>query len=196
MINQFINGFSESLARKACDFFLREVPFPTEVVTAAKGIVRIFEGEFQAFAIGEQSQITARLDAISVSLEALTTQVAAIESRDRDTRAKGSGSPFGVKRRDTAEEGEGDRRGRIQCFNWSGYGYMADSDSDHLVGLVEPCSVLPDCDVLPSSIRGGESPSSSTLALRCPYFRVKRQFRKSVSCTHMVVVCCQCVGNL
>ena len=127
LINQFINGFSGSHKEKLRLLFSGKSPSLTEVVAAAKDVVRGPDEGCRALEISEQisqSQISARLEAISDGLEALTTKVAAIEKRNGDTH-KGGGSSLGVGRR--GDRRDDDRRGRIQCFNCSGFGHMARS---------------------------------------------------------------------
>ena len=126
VINQFINGFSGSHRENLQLLFSGKSPSLTEVVEAAKDIVRKSENECQTFAIDEQSPTTSRLDELSTSLEALSAQVAAIENRQRDTHLK-SASPIGGRRRNTGEDWRrrSNPQGRIQCFNCSGFGHVA-----------------------------------------------------------------------
>lgn len=125
------------------------------------------------------SKIMAQLDAISASLEASTTKVAAIEKQDRDTYAKGGNSSFGVGRSSrtrSARKNPGLQllRLRTRCSlaspsprlgkgkplrNKAARGSEADTAfpiADHLVCLVEP-GVLHDCDVLAFLNCGGDS---------------------------------------
>lgn len=121
VISQFINGFSGSHQENLRLLFSGKSPSLSEVVSTAKDLVRQTENACHAVTKGEQSGLESRINELSDGLQALTARVAAVTDR------RGENSSSDCVGHEIRNPDKRWTRGRMQCFNCSGFGHKASS---------------------------------------------------------------------